>query len=265
MPLALAAVSLVLVLGGTIRLRRRGRGDLAPPRRFVVFTLAVALVFLVLFSPLDPIGDELLSAHMLQHVVLGDLAPALAVVALRGPLLLFALPPIILRAYSRTPWLRRPVALLVRPVASYLVWVAALVAWHLPPAYELAVRNPVVHEVEHLSFLVGGLLVWTQLVDPARRRALTTDGRLFFLLAVFAAGQALAVTLVAQPDPIYATYDHAHASRFGWTPAQDQDYAGFVMMAEQLLTLGVCAAFLIRDHFRGVALPQESTRHPLAL
>jgi cytochrome c oxidase assembly factor CtaG len=266
LPLVLAVASLALVAGGIVRLRRRGRPDLAPVSRLGLFAVAVALVLLVLCSPVGAAGeDELLSVHMLQHVVLGDLAPALAVVALRGALLFFVVPPLVLRAFSRTPALRRPLAFLVRPLTSYLVWLAALVVWHVPVVYDFAAGNPVGHDLQHVSFLVGGLLIWTQLVDPARRRALSTDGRLFFLLAVFAAGQALAITLVAQPDPIYATYAHLHEGRFGLTPAADQDYAGIVMMLEQFLTLGVCAAFLIREHLRGATPPPEGTQHPLAL
>lgn len=265
LPLALSAVSLVLVLAGVVRLHRRGRGDLAPAWRFGMFAAAVGLVCVVLFSPIDSIGEsELLSVHMFQHVVLGDLAPALALVALRGPLLFFVLPAVVLGVLARTSWVRRLFAFLVFPATSYVVWVLALAVWHLPPAYELAVGNPLAHDLEHLSFLVGGLLIWFQLVDPARRRALSINGRLLFLLLVFAAGQALAITLIAQPDPIYSSYDHVHEGRFGLTPSADQDYAGLVMMAEQLLTLGICAALLIRLHMRDVAPSPDSSRHPLA-
>jgi cytochrome c oxidase assembly factor CtaG len=106
--------------------------------------------------------------------------------------------------------------------------------------------------------------VWSQLVDPARRRALGTTGRLFFLLAVFVVSQALGTTLVAQPDPLYASYDHVHAGRFGLTPAADQDFAGLLMMGEQLLTLGACAAFLLRRHLRLAGAADAAARHPLA-
>lgn len=266
LPLALALLSIGLVAFGAARLRRRGRADLARPWRLALFVLAVALACLVLFSPIDTIGEqELLSVHMLQHVVLGDLAPALALVALRGPLLFFMLPPVVLRAFSRVAWLRRALAFLLLPLTSWLVWAGALVVWHLPAAYELAIGNPFAHDLEHVSFLVGGVLIWTQLIDPARRRALTTNGRLLFLLAVFTAGQGLSITLVAQPDPIYSTYAHAHEGRFGLSPPADQDLAGFVMTAEQILTLGVCAVFLIREHLRGVTPSPEGSRHPLAL
>lgn len=265
LPLVLSAVSLALVLSAVVRLRRRGRGDLAPWWRFGVFAAAVALVCVVLFSPIDAIGEnELLSVHMLQHVVLGDLAPALAIVALRGPLLFFVLPAVVLGVLARTAWVRSLFAFLAFPVTSYLVWVSALAFWHLPPAYELAVGNPLAHDLEHLSFLVGGGLIWFQLVDPARRRVLSTNGRLFFLLLVFAAGQALGITLVAQPDPIYASYDHLHEGRFGLTPEADQDYAGIVMMGEQIVTLGICAAVLVRLHMREIAPSPETERHPLA-
>lgn len=217
-------------------------------------------------SPLDEIAEnELLSAHMLQHVILGDLAPALAVVALRGPLLFFVLPKAALRALARLGGLRTLLSLLLHPLGSFGFWVGALALWHLPPAYDFALRHPLAHDAEHASFVVGGVLVWSQLVDPARRRVLGTTGRLLFLLAVFACGQALATTLVAAPDPIYASYAHKGHGRFGLSPSADQDYAGFVMMAEQLLTLGTCAALLLRRHLRQLEAPDEGARHPLTL
>ena len=75
------------------RLRQRGRTDHAGWDRAALFVLAVALTFLALASPLDGLGDRyLLSAHMLQHVAIGDLAPVLGLLALRGPLTFFLLP-----------------------------------------------------------------------------------------------------------------------------------------------------------------------------
>ena len=80
-------LALLLFANGFVRLRRRGRKDLAGWGRAVLFVTAIAMIYLALDSPLDAVADDyLLSAHMLEHVVIGDIAIALAMLAVRGPL-----------------------------------------------------------------------------------------------------------------------------------------------------------------------------------
>src|SRR5207245_1051476 len=136
-----AAVALLLFAQAFVRLRRRGRADHASWSRPPLFLLAVALATLPVLSPLDAVGDSyLLSGHMLQHVVIGDAAPALALVALRGPLLFFLLPCPLLRSLARLPWLHGLLAFLLRPLVSFAVWIAVIAAWHVPAAYDYTLR-----------------------------------------------------------------------------------------------------------------------------
>src|SRR5215218_11031906 len=108
-----AVVAAVLFAQAFVRLRGR-RPDHAPWSRAALFAAGLALVVLPLVSPLDHIGDEeLLSAHMLQHVLIGDAALALLVVAVRGPLLFFLLPPLVLRPLAAFRPLRGFLALLL--------------------------------------------------------------------------------------------------------------------------------------------------------
>jgi putative membrane protein len=217
---------------GWLRLRRRGRDDLAGWDRGVLFAAGLALALLPLVSPLDGEADRRLSAHMLQHVLVGDAAPALLVLSVRGPLLAFVLPV--------------PLGRLVRRLERLPVWSAAAIwactigAWHVPAAYDAALAHGTVHDLEHASFVAAGLLVWTQLLDPARRRRLTTGGRLALAGAVFAAGQALSDTLFLA-GPLYPAYAPS---------TTDQQLAGLVMMVEQTTALGVYAAFVLRDALR---------------
>ena len=97
------ALALVLFAQAFVRMRRR-RPDYAPWSRALLYAAGLALLVLPLVSPLDHLGDEeLLSAHMLQHVLIGDAAPALLVVAVRGPLLFFLLPPVPAQAAGLVP------------------------------------------------------------------------------------------------------------------------------------------------------------------
>ncbi len=167
------------------------------------------------------------------------LPPVLAVVALRGPLLFFVVPPRLGRMWAR-----------VGPLPSFAVWAIALAAWHLPPAYEYALEHPAVHGLEHACFILGGVLVWMQLVDPARRGALSLWGGLGFALAVFVTGQFLANTLILTDHVVYPSYAEQPVRLFGLSPQSDQDTAGLVMMVEQLATLGTFAVLRLRPRSR---------------
>ena len=249
-PLVLLAAGLALTLFGQalVRLRRRGRKDDAGPARALLFLAGVALATLALVSPLDRAGEEyLLSAHMLQHVVIGDAAPALLVLAVRGPLCVFLLPRDVLRPPARLRWLRWLLSFLLRPAVSFGLWVLAFGAWHVPAAYDAALDHPLLHELEHASFVLAGLLVWTQLVDPTRHGRLSVGRRSAYAVALFAAGQVLADVLVFS-GPLYPAYSEQPERLLGLSPAADQVRAGLLMMAEQIVTLGMCAALLLWMH-----------------
>src|SRR5215212_8372307 len=117
-----AVVAAVLFAQAFVRLRRR-RPYHASWSRVALFAAGLALLVLPLVSPLDHVGDEeLLSAHMLQHVLIGDAAPALLVTAVRGPLLFFLLPPFLLRPLASFGPLRAVLSVLLRPLVSLGLW-----------------------------------------------------------------------------------------------------------------------------------------------
>ena len=247
-----AGLTVLLFAHGFIRLRRRGQSNHADWTRLLLFFAAVAIATLALVSPLDEIGDSyLLSGHMLQHVLIGDAAPALAVVALRGPLLFFLLPGSVLRPLARCRWLRASLALLLRPTVSFVAWIAVIAAWHVPVAYDYRLRNQTVHDFEHVSFILVGLLVWMQTVDPARRRRLRLPQRVGYMLALCGAGAVLAGVLVFSSSPIYPAYAGGGPRLLGLAPLRDQQLAGIVMVVEQLFALGLCVCFLLRARVRG--------------
>lgn len=257
--LAAAAVSLAFFFQGFRRLRARGRPDRASCARAGLFAAGVAVTALALVSPLDTVGERyLLSAHMLQHVLVADLGIAIALVAVRGPLAVFFLPRDLLVPLARLETLRRALAFLLRPGVSLGVWALALLAWHLPPLYELALRNTPVHALEHVSFVGGGLLVWSQIVDPTAHRRLTLGERVGFAVLVFWTGQVLAYLMAFAPAPLYDPYELQPERLLGLGPLADQRLAAVVMMAEQALTLGTAFVLLRRAHARRYgAAPQR--------
>ena len=243
--LAGAAAATVVFARAFVRLRRRGRADHASAGRVLLFAGGLALGTLPLVSPLDAAADRLsLSAHMLQHLLIGDAGPALLLLAVRGPLLAFMIPATAVRAVARRRRLHGALEQLGRPLVALGLWVSAIACWHLPWAYDAALARPWLHDLEHATFVGAGLLVWWQLIDPARRGRLTVAGRAALAGMVFLAGQALCEVLLFSPAPLYPAYSDVRERLFGVSPLADQQYAGLLMGAEQFLTLGTCVALL---------------------
>jgi putative membrane protein len=256
--LALAAVAIGFFLHGWRRLRRR-RPELAPWTRIPLFLAGVAIVLVGLLSPLDAIAEEYLqSAHMLQHVLIADLGIALTLVAVRGPLSMFFLPRDLVAPLARSGRLRGALSFLLRPAVAVSLWLAVLVAWHVPVVYEAALTQPLVHRLEHLSFVVVGALVWTLLVDPAGHGRLSVNGRIGLAIGLFWAGQLLAYVFVFGFEPYYDVYVEQPERLLGLSPLTDQKLAGVVMMAEQGLTLGLALALLVRTARRSRDTPRAT-------
>jgi putative membrane protein len=253
-----AVVGLVLFGRAFIRLRRRGRADHAGWSRLALFVAATAASVLPLVSPLDATGDGyLISAHMLQHVLIGDVAPALGLAALRGPLLFFFAPAGLVRLATQRRRVRRALHAISRPDVSFGLWAGTIAAWHVPPAYDYALAHPLVHQAEHVSFVAAGALVWMQLVDPARRNALSREQRLEYAAGIFLCGLVLSAVLMLSA-PLYPAYAHQEIRLFGWSALADQQLAGAVMLVEQSLALGACALLLTRGLARGRAQHRDA-------
>jgi putative membrane protein len=228
--LALCALGTLLFAQAVVRLQRRGRADLAGWGRIVLFAAGIALVPISLLA-LDERADENLTWHMTQHVLVGDLSPALLVLATRGPLALFLLPPAALKPLARTP-LRK----LVRPKIAYALWAANLAVWHVPALYDAALRHERLHYFEHACWAVAGLLAWTLLLDDRH----TVARRVALAATMFASSQILSDVLMFTFHPLYPAYPSL----------RQQQLAGVVMMAEQVLTLGTLAFVLLRPRIR---------------
>lgn len=185
------------------------------------------------------------SAHMLQHVLVGDVAPALLLVALRGPLLFAALPRSVRRLLAR-----RRVRAALGPLPSLAAWAVLLWVWHVPAVYDAALAHESLHVLQHASFVTGGLLLWNQLIDPARRRTLSLWGSLAFALAAMVVAQMLVALLILSYRPLYA-----------YGSVEDQSIAGLIMALEQFATLGTFAFFRLRAHFQAPLVLQDG--HPL--
>jgi cytochrome c oxidase assembly factor CtaG len=245
-PVIAAAVAALLFLQAVVRLRRRGRPDLAGWDRIVLFGGGLGITLFALIGPLDRLADEkLLFAHMSQHVLIGDLGPALIVTALRGPLLVFFLPAAILAPLARNKGVRTVLGTLLKPRVAFSLWAANLAIWHVPYLYDLALEHQNLHNFEHVCWVFCGLLVWTLLVDPGSHKRLTVGGRVALAASMFAAGMILSDVLIFTFTPLYPFYHGA----YGISAVTDQQLAGIVMTVEQLVTLGICVALILRPRW----------------
>jgi putative copper resistance protein D len=241
-PVIAAAVAALLFLLAVVRLRRRGRPDLAGWDQVVLFAAGLGVTLFALIGPLDNLADEkLLSAHMAQHVLIGDLGPALMVTALRGPLLVFFLPAAVLAPLARNTRVRAVLGTLLKPRVAFSLWAVNLAVWHVPYLYDLALAHQNLHNFEHVCWVFCGFLVWTLLIDPGSHRRLTVGGRVALAASMFAAGMILSDVLIFTFTPLYLFYHGA----YGISALLDQQVAGIVMTVEQLLTLGTCVALLL--------------------
>lgn len=246
---------------GFFRLRARSRGGVANAGTGLLFAAGVAALAAVLLSPLDGAADGLLTAHMIQHIVLMMVAPSLIVLARPGAMLLWSLPRPFRRLAGRVLHWRLSSSLLTwlqTPQVAAIVFVLAFIVWHLPGIYQLANRNEAVHAAEHLSFLAVGLLFWAAVLAP-RRHTDHAQRILGVVSAALGTGMPAALLILAQ-RPLYGT-DAAVTASWGLSPLQDQQLAGLLMwIPMELAFLGV-AAWLFATWI-GARVPPRPPREP---
>jgi len=196
-----------------------------PSWRVVSFVCGVLLAVVVQVGPLDTLADSVLVAHMLQHIVIGDVASLLIVFGLTGPVIQ---PLLHIRV-------TRPLRVLAHPLVALVLWAADLYAWHLPLFYQLAIRHDLVHALEHACMLWFGTLLWLGLIGPLPKpRWFAGWGALGYLILVRFIGAVLANVLIWAQTVFYPVYKPTDAQH-GLNALSDQNLAGGVMMIEQII------------------------------
>jgi cytochrome c oxidase assembly factor CtaG len=240
-PLVASVAALASYGSGFRRLRGRGRRRVSGGQA-LLFVLGIAAGLTAVSPPFDAAADDRLSLHMLQHLLLGDVAPLLLVAGVRGPMSVFALPRVLVRALGRSRQVTRLLHAALAPRTSLVLWAGAVAGWHVPAAYDLALAHESVHALEHASFAAAGLLVWVQIIAPFGRPRLGAGGRALFAGAVLGLGMIASEVLLVTGS----LYPH-------YGDAADQHRAALLMMGEQIATLGTAAALLVWAHVESVA------------
>lgn len=222
----------VLVLAGALYRRRARtlarRGRPVPRLRAAAFASGLLTLFVALASPLDTIGEErLFSVHMLQHLLLGDVAALLLVLGLDGRLLQ---PLLRVRVVHR-------LRVLAHPLVALPLWAANFVVWHLPVLFDAALRHDAIHALQHALFVAFGMLLWAALIEPLPGPAwFTAPWKIPYVLGMWLVMLVLSQVFIWSSRIYYAPYAHA-AALWGLSHLADQKAGGGLMLVESAFTM----------------------------
>jgi putative membrane protein len=258
--------SLYFYIVGWIRLRKSANSALAaadlvhapqPPltvSALAAYCCGIFALWLAIGSPLEALDDASLLAHMTQHLLLMLVAPPLILLGAPALPLLHGLPRAIVRsagplgAFLRTRAAKVLGEFLSRPLVCWVSAIIAMIAWHVPAAFELALRSNAWHEVEHATFLATSLMFWWPVIQPwpSQARAPRWAMPLYLLLAMIA-GSTVSAYLTFSDRLLYPSYADAPRIFGALTPLDDQIIAGALMwVAMTMILLIPAVAITIR-------------------
>ena len=223
-------VSPVLILAafvyshGWLRARRQDHGNVEGWRA-ASFLLGILLIWVAMASPLATLDHEMLTAHMVQHLLLMTLAP---------PLILLGLPPTppahgALQRFLPSEPMRQLARVVTHPTVCWLAAAGALVLWHIPSVFMLGMRSQVWHEIEQFSFLATGLLFWWPVVRPLQSSVKWPESSiLLYLFFATLPCDILSGFLVFCDRVVYPVFLSSPRS-FGLSALEDQQCAGALM------------------------------------
>jgi putative membrane protein len=207
-----------------------GRG--IPAWRQICFGGGLALIAIALFSPIGHISEELVLAHMAEHLLIGDIATLLLVLGLTRSLLQ---PILAIRVFNR-------LQVLAHPAVALPLWALNLFIWHIPALYQDAYGGAPVHALEHASFLFFGCLMWMPVCGPLPKPEwFGAAWKVAYVVAVRFTGAILGNVLMWSGTVLYPVYAEGQAY-WNLSGQADQSTAGALMMIEgTFVALGVLA------------------------
>ena len=217
--------------------RREAGPSGAPVWRLASFAGGLALVLAALVSPIDRLGEQLFVMHMVQHLLVLDLASIL---------LILGLTKVILRPVTRrVQALERAAGPLAAPAFALFAYVAGMAFWHVPAMYDAALEHASVHALEHVTFAAIGGLYWWHLLSPIRsRHRLGGMGPVAYMFGAKVLVGLLGILLTFSPDALYSFYEQ-RPRHWGMSAVTDQNVGGAVMALQQSVVMGVALVVLL--------------------
>lgn len=213
------------------------------PGRQASFYCGIALILAAVCSPLGGVAQQgLLTAHMLQHTLIGAVAPLLLLLGMPRPFATAIIPP---------RWQARLIRL-QHPVLAFGLWTVTTVIWLLAPVHHAVLENQAVWIIQQASFLAFGLLLWAPVVEclPAPRW-FGTGWKSGYMTGVWFVGLITANVYWFSGTAFYSSHAAA-AEAWGVQPLEDQANAGTVMMVVHcMLALGATTYLFFRQAREG--------------
>ena len=212
------------------------------------FLLGMFIMFLALVSPLDELGDSyLFSAHMVQHLCITIIGP---------PLLLIGIPGWLVDPLLRKPLIFPIARVLTFPALAFFLYNFDFWLWHAPPLYNATLENQNIHILEHLTFIVFGVIYWWPVFSPsALLPRLSIGGQVLYLFLSGMPTVALGAGLTFLP-PLYAPY-LAVPRIWGLSPAADQQLGGLIMWVPGNIVYIVIVSILFIRWMQGQEVKQR--------
>jgi putative membrane protein len=237
-PSVLVGVAAMAVLYVLAWRRARATGSAHKPGygRLTLFCGGLLAILAALVSPIDALGDQLLVIHMVQHILLLDIAPILLILGFNKLLLR----PVTRRLNA----VERRAGYLAHPAFAVIAYAGLMWAWHVPAMYDAALRNSALHALEHLCFAAAGGLYWWHVLSPIRgRMRLSGMGPIAYMVSTKLLVGVLGIVLAFAPASLYPFYEH-HPHYWGLSPSEDQSMAGLFMALEQSIVMGIALVYL---------------------
>lgn len=219
------------------------RGRPLPLWRQLCFAAGLLLIAAAVVTPIADAAEELVIAHMVEHLMIGDLASLLLVFGLTGPLLQ---PILAIRFFDR-------LRILAHPLVALPLWALNFYFWHVPALYDAAYGGAPVHALEHATFIFFGCLMWMPVFGPLPKPQWFTAGwKVGYVVVVRFAGAILGNVLMWSDTVLYTVY-RAGEREWGVSAITDQSVAGVIMMVEgTFLGLGLLAWFFFAAAKEGI-------------
>ena len=230
-PLALAAAYLKRAY--TLSRERRP----VPGWRQLSFICGMLVICIATSGPLESLAEEMVTTHMVQHLLLADVSSLLLVLGLTGPVM----QPLLANRAAR------PLRILTHPVVAISLFTFNLFLWHSPPLYQAVLYSEPLHVLEHLLFIGTGVLLFMPLFGPLPKPEWFGKGaHVVYTAGIWLPAMVLANTLMWSDSNFYPDYAHT-AMAHGLDPLADQSTGGAILMVECMIAaLGIFAWVFLR-------------------
>ena len=215
--------------------------------RAAYFYLALVVILIALATQIDSLSDKLFWVHMIQHILLLSVAAPLIALAAPWSSIWRPLPlgmrRTLAKGVARSRWaapLRYVCRLLGRPIPALVAYTVTIAVWHVPAAYDAAVGTRWIHDIEHTTFLLVGVLLWVQVIDsPPLRARLSQIHRVWYIVAAAIPGWIISLILIFATHPLYPFYGSLHHRPGGISALADQQLAGGMMLVPGSLAMSI--------------------------